>query len=58
MPAADLSGGNPGYGFAKNTDDLFVRKTLLHRHVLTLLVKTFLISGCINQREQVNPTMN
>ncbi|TFF56286.1 hypothetical protein EIC82_14350, partial [Enterobacter sp. A11] len=38
------------FRFAKNTDDLFVGKTLLHGDVLMWLMKTLLTSGCINQR--------
>ncbi|MFZ8536509.1 hypothetical protein ACO1ZR_27760, partial [Klebsiella quasipneumoniae] len=37
-------------GFAENTDDLFVGKTLLHGDVLMWLMKTLLTSGCTNQR--------
>ncbi|MGP3591525.1 hypothetical protein, partial [Vagococcus sp. WN89Y] len=36
-------------GFAKNIDDLFVGKTLLHGVVLMLLMKTLLTSSCVNQ---------
>ncbi|MCU2788001.1 hypothetical protein N8V30_14530, partial [Enterobacter hormaechei subsp. steigerwaltii] len=45
------------FGFAENTDDLFVGKTLLHGDVLMWLMKTLLTSGCTNQRGagQVNP---
>ncbi|EAA0827346.1 hypothetical protein DKV25_24955, partial [Salmonella enterica subsp. enterica] len=39
-----------GFGFAENTDDLFVGKTLLHGDVLMWLMKTLLTSGCTNQR--------
>ncbi|MBM2993713.1 diguanylate cyclase, partial [Escherichia coli] len=38
------------FGFAENTDDLFVGKTLLHGDVLMWLMKTLLTSGCTNQR--------
>ncbi|TPD60096.1 hypothetical protein FJP64_21865, partial [Kosakonia cowanii] len=38
------------FRFAKNTDDLFVGKTLLHGDVLMWLMKTLLTSRCINQR--------
>jgi hypothetical protein len=41
--------GTPA-GFAENTDDLFVGKTLLHGDVLMWLMKTLLTSGCTNQR--------
>ncbi|MCD2461466.1 hypothetical protein ACHHZ9_24170, partial [Enterobacter cloacae complex sp. 2024EL-00232] len=47
-------GRNSGFRFAKNTDDLFVGKTLLHGDVLMWLMKTLLTSGCINQQEQVS----
>ena len=47
---AELTGRNPGFGFAENTDDLFVGKTLLHGDVLMWLMKTLLTSGCTNQR--------
>ncbi|WP_233154445.1 hypothetical protein, partial [Enterobacter asburiae] len=40
----------PSFGFAENTDDLFVGKTLLHGDVLMWLMKTLLTSGCTNQR--------
>lgn len=30
MLAAELTGRNPGFSFAEDTDDLFVGKTLLH----------------------------
>ncbi|HHZ6276367.1 TPA: hypothetical protein ACWK6B_004258, partial [Escherichia coli] len=43
-------GGYPSFGFAENTDDLFVGKTLLHGDVLMWLMKTLLTSGCTNQR--------
>ncbi|MIC56991.1 hypothetical protein D9H67_10990 [Escherichia coli] len=42
--------GYPSFGFAENTDDLFVGKTLLHGDVLMWLMKTLLTSGCTNQR--------
>ncbi|HBW8559749.1 TPA: hypothetical protein MI695_26400 [Klebsiella pneumoniae] len=45
-----LTGRNPGFGLAENTDDLFVGKTLLHEDVLMWLMKTLLTSRCINQR--------
>ncbi|MCU3185865.1 hypothetical protein N8U78_24605, partial [Enterobacter hormaechei subsp. steigerwaltii] len=38
------------FGFAENTDDLFIGKTLLHGDVLMWLMKTLLTSRCINQR--------
>ncbi|MFO4090069.1 hypothetical protein, partial [Enterobacter asburiae] len=46
------------FGFAENTDDLFVGKTLLHGDVLMWLMKTLLTSGCTNQRGagQINLT--
>ncbi|WP_207307937.1 hypothetical protein, partial [Klebsiella quasipneumoniae] len=44
------TGGYPSFGFAENTDDLFVGKTLLHGDVLMWLMKTLLTSGCTNQR--------
>ncbi|WP_233218435.1 hypothetical protein, partial [Kosakonia sp. H7A] len=40
---------NTRLGFAKNIDDLFVGKTLLHGVVLMLLMKTLLTSLCVNQ---------
>ncbi|WP_406875674.1 hypothetical protein, partial [Citrobacter freundii] len=42
-------------GFAENTDDLFVGKTLLHGDVLMWLMKTLLTSGCTNQRGAGQP---
>ncbi len=39
----------PLYGFAENTDDLFVGKTFLLRDAITLLIKTLLTSRYINQ---------
>ncbi|MFB5718211.1 hypothetical protein ACMTNT_26120, partial [Klebsiella pneumoniae] len=45
-----FTGGYPSFGFAENTDDLFVGKTLLHGDVLMWLMKTLLTSGCTNQR--------
>lgn len=53
MDAADAAAvkkGYPSFGFAENTDDLFVGKTLLHGDVLMWLMKTLLTSGCTNQR--------
>jgi len=47
---AELTGRNSGFGFAKNTDDLFVGKTLLNGGVLMWLMKTILTSRCVNQR--------
>ncbi|PTA87004.1 hypothetical protein CWM66_27850 [Kosakonia sp. H7A] len=46
---AEFAGGNTRLGFAKNIDDLFVGKTLLHGVVLMLLMKTLLTSLCVNQ---------
>ncbi|WP_087794259.1 hypothetical protein, partial [Klebsiella pneumoniae] len=46
----EFTGGYPSFGFAENTDDLFVGKTLLHGDVLMWLMKTLLTSGCTNQR--------
>ncbi|MHA9841920.1 hypothetical protein ACYBEV_26590, partial [Klebsiella pneumoniae] len=46
----ELTGRNPGFSFAEDTDDLFVGKTLLHGDVLMWLMKTLLTSRCINQR--------
>lgn len=48
MLAADFTSRNPG--LSENTDDLFVRITLLHREALTLLMKILLTLRCINQR--------
>ncbi|MDC7860792.1 hypothetical protein SZ66_20580 [Pantoea ananatis] len=50
MLTAELTGRNSGFRFAKNTDDLFVGRTLLHGDVLMWLMKILLTSGCINQR--------
>lgn len=50
MLTAELTGRNPGFSFAEDTDDLFVGKTLLHGDVLMWLMKTLLTSVCINQR--------
>ena len=50
MLAAEFTGGYPSFGFAENTDDLFVGKTLLRGDVLMWLMKTLLTSRCINQR--------
>lgn len=55
MLAAELTGRNPGFSLAENTDDLFVGKTLLHGSVLTWLMKTLLTSRCINQRGAGHP---
>ncbi|WP_249542686.1 helix-turn-helix transcriptional regulator, partial [Escherichia coli] len=45
------------FGFAENTDDLFVGKTLLHGDVLMWLMKTLLTSGCTNQRGAGHPEL-
>ena len=50
MLAAEFTGRNSGFRFEENTDDLFVGKTLLHGDALMWLMKTLLISWCINQR--------
>ena len=50
MLTAELTGRNPGFSLAEDTDDLFVGKTLLHGDVLMWLMKTLLTSGCTNQR--------
>ncbi|RYM60803.1 hypothetical protein BSQ98_19220 [Serratia liquefaciens] len=55
MLAAELTGRNPGFSLAENTDDLFVGKTLLHEGVLMWLMKTLLTSRCINQRGAGQP---
>ena len=47
---ADLTGRTTGFSLAEDTDVLFVGKTLLHGDVLMWLMKTLLISRCINQR--------
>lgn len=44
MFMAKLAGGNASLGLAEKTDDLFVRKTLLHGDVPMLLMKTILTS--------------
>lgn len=49
MLAAEFTGGYPSFGFAENTDDLFVGKTLLHGDVLMWLMKTLLTSGCTKE---------
>ncbi|EBW6088453.1 hypothetical protein A4L73_27325 [Salmonella enterica subsp. enterica serovar Enteritidis] len=49
MLAAELTGRNPGFSLAKDTDALFVGKTLLHGDVLMWLMKTLLTSRCVNQ---------
>ncbi|MCU3012990.1 hypothetical protein N8S84_21720, partial [Enterobacter hormaechei subsp. hoffmannii] len=46
------------FGFAENTDDLFVGKTLLHGDVLMWLMKTLLTSGCTNQRGAGHDNLN
>ncbi|TCZ39569.1 hypothetical protein CA254_18170, partial [Enterobacter hormaechei] len=46
------------FGFAENTDDLFVGKTLLHGDVLMWLMKTLLTSGCTNQRGAGHTSFN
>lgn len=51
---AELTGRNFGFIPAENTDELFVRKTLIHGDVLMWLMKTLLTSVCIYQREAVN----
>ncbi|MBE0086851.1 hypothetical protein FOT22_10865 [Escherichia coli] len=58
MLAAEFTGGYPSFGFAENTDDLFVGKTLLHGDVLMWLMKTLLTSGCTNQRGAGHPGCN
>ncbi|ASM19914.1 hypothetical protein BVG90_21655 [Serratia marcescens] len=55
MLTAELTGRNPGFSLAENTDDLFVGKTLLHGDVLMWLMKTLLTSGCVNQRGAGQP---
>jgi mannose-6-phosphate isomerase len=45
MLAAEFTGGYPSFGFAENTDDLFVGKTLLHGDVLMWLMKNITTSG-------------
>ena len=50
MLTAELTGRNPGFSLAEDTDDLLLGKTLLHGDVLMWLMKTLLISRCINQR--------
>jgi len=47
---AELTGRNPGFSPAEDTDDLFVGKTLLHWDVLMWLMKTLLTLWCVNQR--------
>lgn len=51
--AAELTGRNPGFSFAEDTDDLFVGKTLLHGDVLMWLMKTLLTLRCIDHGEQL-----
>ena len=55
MLAAEFTGGYPSFGFAENTDDLFIGKTLLHGDVLMWLMKILLTSGCTNQRGAGQP---
>ena len=50
MLTAELTGRNPGFGLAENTDDLFLGKTRLHGDVLMWLMNTLLTSRCVNQR--------
>lgn len=50
MLTTEFPDGNSGLGFAENTDDLFVGKTLFNGDVLMWLMKTLLTSRCINQR--------
>ena len=50
MLTAELTGRNPGFSLAEDTDDLFVGKTLLHGDVLMWLMKTLLTSGYVNKR--------
>lgn len=47
--AGALTGGYPGFGFAENTDAMFVGKSLLHGDVLMWLMKILLTSRCVNQ---------
>lgn len=56
MLTAEFTGRNPGFGLAEDTDDLFVRKTLLHGNVLMWLMKTLLTAVYINQRGERPPT--
>ncbi|EEW8811712.1 hypothetical protein D5Q65_22640 [Escherichia coli] len=58
MLAAEFTGGYPSFGFAENTDDLFVGKTLLRGDVLMWLMKTLLTSGCTNQRGAGHSQLN
>lgn len=46
---AKLTGRNPGFGLAEDTDDLLVGKTLLCWDVLMWFMKKLLTSVCINQ---------
>ncbi|PRD16192.1 hypothetical protein CQW29_07605 [Pantoea coffeiphila] len=50
MLTAVLTGRDPGFSLAEDTDDLFVGKMLLHGDALMWLMKTLLTSGFINQR--------
>ncbi|GEM_PF-5587720 len=50
----EFTGRNPGFSLAEDTDDLYVGKTLLHGDALMWLMKTLLISRCVNQREAGN----
>lgn len=50
MLATELTGINPGFSLAEDTDDLFVGKTLFHGDVLMWIMKTLLTSVCINLR--------
>ena len=49
MLTGEFTGGNTRLGLAKNIDDLFVGKTLLHGVVLMLLMRTLLTSLRVNQ---------
>ncbi|MBZ6720811.1 hypothetical protein DMS07_20645 [Klebsiella variicola] len=50
MLTAELTDRTPASASLKDTDGLFVGKTLLHGDVLMWLMKTLLTSWCINQR--------
>lgn len=47
--ATNFTGKSSGFSLAKNPDDLFVGKTLLHGVVLMLLMKTLLTPRYVNQ---------
>ena len=49
MLETEFPGGDHGFGFAEDTDDLYVGKSLIHGTVPMKLMKTLLTSRCIYQ---------